>query len=196
MAHKVPLIASLVLGSLFLPAVVMAGRYHGTVIDAETGEPLSDAAVVVVWYKHAFIAFPTGDAPWHFHAARETVTDASGRFAMSAWPGIDWNPLTHLTDPQIAIFKPGYAALGPGQAGFPVRRRFGYDDLDRQLRRGTTIRLPKLTDCHQPGLALDPGDLGMFIGVPHAKIPHLLRLMSSQRTRCGFPAYHLPEGEQ
>lgn len=176
--------------------IATAGQYHGTVLDADTGQPIERAAVVIVWYKTALFAFPTGDAPEHLHAVRETVTDASGRFAVSAWRGIDWNPSTHVKPPIIVIYKPGYEPLAPG---FTPRRAFhSIEDFERQLRRGTTIRVPKLKpECvREHALVMGVEEL-LIHDVPAARIPRLLRLISSQRERCGLePLRHLPEGKE
>ncbi len=195
MANKIPLIAALVLALLPGARIATASQYHGTVLDADTGEPIQGAAVVIVWYKTALFAFP-GDAPEHLQAVKETVTDSAGRFAVSTWRGIDWNPSTHVKPPIIVIYKPGYEPLAPG---FTPRRAFhSIEDFERQLRRGTTIRLPKLKpECvREHALVMGVEEL-LIHDVPAARIPRLLRLISSQRERCGLePLRHLPEGEQ
>jgi len=171
-----------------------AGRYHGTVLDADTGQPIEGASVVIVWYRTALFAFPTGDAPEHLHAVRETVTDASGRFAVSAWRDIDWNPSTHVKTPIIVIYEPGYEPLSPPFTG---RRGFhSFEDLERKLRRGTTIHLPRLKkpECQRDGALVTGLSNLLLLHVPSARVPHLFQLINSQRERCGFKA--LPQGEQ
>src|SRR5436190_4736834 len=151
MANKVPLIVPLLLA---FSGTALACAYHGTAVDADTGEPIQGAAVVVVWYTRPYIAMPAGDAPETLHAIKETTTDAIGRFAVSTWRGIDWNPFTHVLAPTIVIYKPGYEPLSPS---FTVRRGFRSSrDLQRALRGGTTIRLPK----HTPECRLDQGFVG------------------------------------
>src|SRR5258707_80536 len=142
MANKVPLIAALALALVPHGGIATAGEYDGTVLDADTGQPIEGAAVVIVWYKTALFAFPTGDAPEHWHAVGKPVTDASGGLAVSAWRGIDWTPSTHVKTPTIVIYNPGYEPLSPPFTG---RRGFhSFEDLERKLRRGTTIHLPRL----------------------------------------------------
>jgi len=191
MANKIPGVAALSLVGLLSGAVAMAGQYHGTVVDADTGQPLPGAAVVVVWYKKLRIAFPTGDAPIHLHAVKETVTDTSGRFAMSAWRRIDWNPFTYVEVPQIVIYKPGYEPLAPG---FASQRGFtSFEDVEKAFRHGTPIRLPKLSqpECKQTGLVTGLADLGVFVDVPPSKIANLLRLIDRQRALCGMQTFYL-----
>jgi hypothetical protein len=157
------------------------------VVDADTGEPLVNAAVVVVWHTRARIGM---DAPRSLHAVRETVTDAAGHFTMAASGGIDWNPLTFVLDPDVVVYKPGYEPLCPRLA---VRRGFRtFAELDRDLRAGATIRLPRLSrpECErQRGLVTDLVELASFDDVPHERIPRLLGLLSRQRERCGLQPY-------
>jgi hypothetical protein len=70
------------------PLAAAAARYEGRVIDAETKLPLAGAVVVVIWMKQPAISI---DAVESFQAARETLTDADGRFALDATPPKTWN---------------------------------------------------------------------------------------------------------
>ena len=79
-------------------------------IDAETGKPIEGAVVVVEWHKKPRIAMG-GIA--YFHNARETLTDADGKFVLDSSPGIDWNPLTYIQEPRIIVFYPGYRPFTP-----------------------------------------------------------------------------------
>jgi hypothetical protein len=196
MARQVPVVATLILVGVLWGTATMACQFHGTVVDADTGEPLSDAAVVVVWYKKLRVALPAGDAPWHLHAVKETVTDTSGRFVMSAWRGIDWNPFTYVLVPEIVIYKPGYEPLAPA---FATARGFeSFEDVEKALRRGKTIRLPRLQspECNQRARVTGPDDLGtFFVDAPPATIANLLRLIDRQRVRCGMQLLY-PHGVQ
>src|SRR5262245_57878953 len=109
--------------------------YRGTVVDAETGEPLAGAAVVGVWFTKPYLSM---DGPQYSHKGTEVLTDAEGRFSIDASPGTDWNPFTFVVkDPWIVIFKPGY---GPLTRAYPR----GLQRLFEELKKGTTVRLPKL----------------------------------------------------
>jgi hypothetical protein len=194
MANKVSLTLLAALPLVLRSSLGTAGRYQGTVVDADTGQPIDGAAVVIVWYKETYLAFPTGDAAAHLHAVKETVTDAAGRFTLSAWRGIDWNPSTHVTTPVIIVYKPGYKALMPGSRVERGWRTF--EDVERQLRHGATIHLPKLRpECELGhGVVLSPGELPIH-HVPEARIPHLVQLINKQRERCGLsPFKYLPQG--
>ena len=83
--------------------------YEGRVIDAETKLPLADAAVVVIWMKQPAISI---DAVESFQAARETLTDADGRFALDATPPKTWNPFRPLREQlDVVVFAPGYGSF-------------------------------------------------------------------------------------
>jgi len=195
MANNVSLTMLAALPLVLRSSLATAGQYQGTVVDADTGQPIDGAAVVIVWYKETCLAFP-GDAAEHLHAVKETVTDSAGRFTVSAWRGIDWNPSTHVKTPLIIVYKPGYAALMPDSLldrGFRT-----FEDVERQLRHGARIRLPKLRpECELGrGVVRSVGELTIH-HVPEARIPHLVQLISKQRERCGLsPFKYPPQGEQ
>ncbi len=186
MAHKVLLITALLLMALVFGAGAVAGEYHGTVVDADTGRPIADAVVVVVWYKKARFAFPAGDAPIHFHAAKETMTDEAGRFATSAARKIEWNPFTRVDVPQIVIYRPGYEAFSPRDA--PRRGFASFREVEETLLDGARIRLRKLQEpeCKQTGVVTGLSSLGIILDIPPNNIPNLTRLIREQRERCGM----------
>jgi hypothetical protein len=168
---------------VFVPrGVVYAKTYHGQVLDEETGKPLEGAVVVVVWHTRPIIAM---DAPEYFHDAKEALTDAQGRFRMEASPAIEWNPFTVIKKPNIAIFQPGYepfALLRPlTRQGFK-----SFEDVDRALQKGATIKLPPLKTQEQ----LKKSGLDIAIGeVPSAKIPNLIRVINVQRKTAGLTSF-------
>jgi len=150
--------------------------YHGTVVDAETGTPLRDAAVVILWKKRPLVAMDGGE---YFHEVHEAVTDADGRFAIPASRGVDWNPLTYVKPvPEIVVYAVGHAPLAASTA---VARGFESSaDVDAALRRGTTIRLPMLTAAEK-GKFTSLGILSIGRETPHSGIANLLRLIDRQR---------------
>ena len=78
------------------------GDYRGSVIDAETGEPIEGAVVLGVWYKEV----PTVAGPKRsYYDARETVTDKNGEFSI---PGKGLIVLSNLEPMSATIFKAGY----------------------------------------------------------------------------------------
>jgi hypothetical protein len=175
--------------------------YHGKVVDAETGEPIEGAVVVVAWHKKPFLAM---DGPQYFHNAREVLTDAGGKFSVDASPGIDWNPLTYVVKPPwIAIFKPGY---GPFPIGH-VREVSIEETKQTLLEKGAVIKLPRLRIEDELRKYVSPSDLLFFSTchpslpegqcVPLERIPNLLRLTNVQAKTLGLqPLPESFEGEQ
>ncbi|BBO72195.1 hypothetical protein DSCA_61250 [Desulfosarcina alkanivorans] len=65
------------------------GPYFGQVVDADTGEPIEGASVAGVWQFEGFILLIASLT--HFATAKETVTDAEGKFTIpltSIWPPV------------------------------------------------------------------------------------------------------------
>ena len=146
--------------------------YHGKVVDAETGEPIEGAVVVVAWHKKPFLAM---DSPQYFHNAREVLTDAEGKFSVDASPGIDWNPLTYiLKDPSIAIFKPGY---GPFPTGH-VKETSIEKTKKALLEMGTVVKLPKLRTKEEMRKVTTPEDTWFAPIVHYERIPNLVRIIN------------------
>lgn len=177
------------------PGVAVAGRYHGTVLDADTGKPLSDAAVVLQWSKHPVIQFGGGET---CYAAREVLTDAVGNFSISDSPRIDWNPLTSVMRPRVAICKPGYEPLSPR---FATRRGSrSFEQLRRELKHGAVIRLPKVPDERDPmraqqhGVAFDVTDLDLIPSLPNEDVPNLIHLINIERRRFNLRPFAEPAG--
>jgi len=71
----------------------------GTVVDAETGEPLEGAVVVFEWHQ---TKGPPGLTSTVHYKTVETVTDSEGRFSV---PRV-LNPL--VNEPYFVIYKKGY----------------------------------------------------------------------------------------
>jgi hypothetical protein len=181
--------ASLIIVGAMWASDSLAGAYHGKVIDADPGEPLSGAVAVVSWMRRPIV---TMDGPAYFHDTKEALTNGEGLFSIDSRPRIDWNPFTYVPPPMVIVFKPGYEPLAPGS---PVTKTFGsFDNLRRKLLRGTVLKLPRLrpeqTDWrkHPVGLVTDLADVGLGGNTPPQRIPNLLRLIEIQRRRLGLDA--------
>lgn len=77
------------------------GPFRGQVVDAETGQPIAGANVVVQWLRDP----PSLESSTRFYDAQEAVSDADGRFEiprrthlLTAW----------VTAPGLSVFSPGY----------------------------------------------------------------------------------------
>ncbi|MGH7825038.1 MAG: hypothetical protein ACREQ7_07655 [Candidatus Binatia bacterium] len=166
------------------PVECYAEIYQGTVVDEATGEPLSDAALVVIWWTRPYIRM---NGPQYFHEAKETLTDSQGKFSMDVSPGIDWNPLTYIESPPTTIiYKPGYRPL-IGATAFLMGYR-SFSDLREDLRRGALIRLPKLESREEAKKYIALSSLNA--GVPLENIPNLLRLVNTQRKMAGITSLY------
>ncbi|MGH7795891.1 MAG: hypothetical protein ACREQ2_13540 [Candidatus Binatia bacterium] len=180
----VVLVAVLSLGFVS-PGLVCAKTYHGQLVDAETGEPLEGAVVVVVWHTEPRIAM---DPPEYFHDAKEALTDAQGKFRLEASPAINWNPFMAIKDPNIVIFKPGYEPFALLRT--LTRQGFkSFEDVDQALRKGTTIKLPKLKTTEQTRKFADASAMGIG-DLSVEKVPNLTRLLNIQRKMAGFTSFY------
>jgi hypothetical protein len=119
--------AAVILAAIVL-TLATCHRYRATIVDAESGKPLPGAVLVVVWCRYYWLAM---DHTYTFHAAEEAVTDSQGRVSITTWPAIDWDPLTRVAEPQIAISLVGYEPINE------VARR----SLPEDLLHGRTVEL-------------------------------------------------------
>jgi hypothetical protein len=90
------------------PLMYSADAIHGSVVDAETGQPLPDVAVVAFWWLSPTI---WGHEQYHkrLHII-EVVTDAAGQYVVPAWGPKPCPPGSILdnSNPQLSFFKNGY----------------------------------------------------------------------------------------
>ena len=155
-------------------------RFHGTVVDAETGKPIADAVVVFEWVKRHRLGM---DGPEYVQNVQEVVTDAAGRYSVEASPGINWNPITYLYRLDVVIFAPGYKPAAPA---FVVIKGAEYTmDTLAALEMGTVTRLQPLTPSSRIRQMLDPGVLGIADDARH-RVPKLTRVINEERRRLGF----------
>ncbi len=161
--------------------------YHGQVVDAETGTPLSDAAVTVAWLR-AGVGIDSHDLS--LLNVQETVTDSSGRFSLKVTSGLDWNPLsTRVDDPMIVIYQPGYQPLSYGTE---VRYGFKGDQLVAGLKAGITLKLRALEAAKESLRSyVSLGEVLLSASVPYNRIPNLMRAINLQRKIAGIDPYLL-----
>jgi hypothetical protein len=170
--------------NVLIPARARADVYQGTVVDEQTGEPLADAVLVVVWWTRAYIGF---ERPRDFHQAKEAVIGVNGKFSMDASPAINWNPLTYVeSPPTIIIYKPGYRPLEGDSAASRGFRTLS--DLLDALKAGTVVKLAK---------PKSRGETMRYTGVlsltganvPMESVPNLTRLVNIQRKMAGLTSF-------
>lgn len=85
------------------------GPYHGQVVDADTGKPIEGASVAGIWmFEYLHIKSSVG-----FANARETVTEANGRFTIPLTFAFTFWPFSSLEDMDLVVFKTGYDSHPP-----------------------------------------------------------------------------------
>lgn len=87
------------------------GPYHGQVVDADTGEPIEGAAVAGIWEFEGFVLFIASFT--HFANAKETVTDANGKFKLPLTFAFTFWPFSVINEMDLLVFKPGYDSRPP-----------------------------------------------------------------------------------
>ena len=173
-------------GGIFSPFPYRSlAPFSGKVIDSDSEEPLSDAAVVAVYYATWYTPFGANSREID---CQETLTDKNGEFKIPRTRR--WFAL-HRGYPyaEIMIFKPGY--------GF-----FPYDKKSEAQCASKTCpppgkyieyRLPKLISIKEKDDNLDH-----FIepDLPFSKLKQLFRLINQERVSLGYTPYPMGEEER
>lgn len=183
--------ASLLLVVLFCCEIgsAWAGAYHGQVVDAETGKPIEGAVVVVEWHKKDRVALI--EAGSSFHNAKETLTDAEGKFSLDSSRGIDWNPFTYIQyPPRIIAFYPGYRPFSPAHPE-DIGIKGGLGEIEEAFKRGVIVKLRKLNSEKEQRYFTSKGSFGPVMA-PYAMIPNLLRVINAQRKMLGMQELSIP----
>ena len=111
------------------PPVYSAPATEGSVVDADTGQPLEGVIVVAYWELKGLHAYPVG-----LMMVQEGVTGAEGRYSLPAWgPKPRWPVTGELdsTEPELLFFKSGYM------------RRYDYRDFP-DLKHTQILKLLKV----------------------------------------------------
>jgi hypothetical protein len=111
----------------------------GLVVDNDTGEPVPNAHISIIWWTKPF---PQMDGGFKFLRASEAVTDAEGRFTVSAASGVEPNPLRVVQTPLAWVAAPGYTI---GYMTYSTSNSWTW------LDRIPLSRCPVQRDVHPPG---------------------------------------------
>jgi hypothetical protein len=133
------------------PSEYSAGPTYATVVDAETKQPVEGAVVVAQWKLQGGLEFHGIGV----FVARESTTDASGKFHIDGWgplPRPREGVLDHA-DPQILVFKSGYRVANLHNYGAP-KERIGLAVRD-SAHNGSVIELRKVNAEFNRGFTAD-----------------------------------------
>ncbi len=119
-------------------SVYSAGPWRGTVLDADTKQPIEGAAVVMVWQTQQEGGFA---AVFHYLDSEERLTDKDGRFEIGAKSFTQTRGLSKVYGPKMVIFKPGYGSYPRYQVSpKPFSREANPGIFEKD---GAVVELPK-----------------------------------------------------
>lgn len=127
-------------------------RYWGKVVDAETGEPIVGAVVVIKWAEGE----PTvAGVSTRLKDVKETLTDENGEWELRGPRGenplgmvLSFIPFVYYTKrPEFIIYKPGYCPYPKGRRYIDVcKNMYVGDKRYGNVAKGSTTGLPRLTE--------------------------------------------------
>lgn len=93
-------------GCAYFPKIYLADDVYGTVVDEETGEPISDVIVLIYWELSGGVFHPQTEGYLVFE---EAVTDVNGDYKFSAWgPKLTVSGYVNDSNPFLKFYKRGY----------------------------------------------------------------------------------------
>ncbi len=143
------------------------GPFRARIVDVETGEGIPGVAVLVVWWER--VPNPV-QGQRRFFAARETVTDAEGRFTTPRLSPPFFG--FRILPADIALFAPGYAEQSE-HVTLPSGQPF-VDPTEIRMRRLRTRDEFDTKSRARPG------------GVPDDQMPGFLRSINVERAMLGL----------
>ena len=150
---------------LLFAAVILCGlyfllftvEYHGTVIDADTGQPIEGVIVVAEWVEVQRSWFGIAGRNTRTGKVKETLTDKQGKWSMVG-PRGDWAKkllfFSYLRSPEFIVWKPGYCSYPKSDFLDPCKKM-----TPRVFGKGETVELPQLTNREDRRRAM-PGPIG------------------------------------
>ena len=117
-AAVVTLLAGLLIGAW--PEAAAGAAFRGTVVDAETGQPLQGVVIFAAWFRR-YTGIVHGWVGNDYYASEETVSGPDGKFVLkdhSTWTFLPF--ITKIDGPGFTIFKAGYGQWRfQGSAAWP-----------------------------------------------------------------------------
>jgi hypothetical protein len=156
------------------------GPFMGKVVDAETGEPIEGAVILIVF---SLESSSLGGSVNSFADAIETLTDAQGEFKFTP-KRINFFKMNASWDDncQVSIFKPGYGAY-PGH-------HQAYSSWNKKQSRlipedeYITYYLPRLATIEERKKNLR--NVPAPAGIPNGKMPTMRRLEDEEYVNVGI----------
>lgn len=148
-------IPAIFLSLMLMTTSACAATFSGTVVDADTGQPIEGAVVVAKWMEE--LATPAGPSQG-LKDVKETLTDKEGRWEIKGPKGRDVGKVGALTSfltgatittpPEFIIYKPGYCPYPKGYFIDACEKMYvtETDPPCDDIGCGETVGLPKLTE--------------------------------------------------
>jgi hypothetical protein len=97
-------------GVLGAPTAEAAGPWRAQVVDAESGQPLADLAVLAIWHRHpaGHHPIPIGIGKAGYFASDETVTGPDGWFTIPARVLFNPSLALRVVGPELTLFRAGH----------------------------------------------------------------------------------------
>ena len=177
-------LATLLIASVCFPVMSeSAGPWKGQVVDKDTGKSLEGAVVLARWEKRytSFVGEMGGN---EYYDSEEVVTDAEGRFVISARQTWTVNPFSEIYGPEFFIFKAGY-----GRWQFRDFDKWWKQDPERERAErerftadGALLELPPLkTEQERREFSGH-----MPLGMPAVRMPKYLEELNRNRQSLGL----------
>lgn len=167
-------------GGLFSPfPCLYLPSFKGKVIDADTKETISGAAVLTVYYKEW-----TSVAGSNTFAVdgQEILTNEKGEFKIP-W-AMRWFPLYRgYSEGKVIIFKPGYGVFPRHRRSKAVGERKTWPPPWKYI----VYELPKLKTREEKR-----SNLPMRPEIPHEKMRNFIKLINEERISLGFSPLTIP----
>jgi hypothetical protein len=156
------------------------GPFMGKVVDAETGDPIAGAAVLIGFYTKGD---SVGGWVYRFADAVETLTDDKGEFHFSPKRLTLFRTMS-IWDKRcrISIFKPGYGAYPNNSETFSVPILTPSRFIPENER--ITFHLPRLLTLEERMENLY--NIENPAGITNDKMPNLQKLESEERVNVGL----------
>lgn len=172
-----------------------APAFKGTLLDADTKQPIEGAVVVAQYEKETMNIFGGGSGNSIINV-RETLTDKDGRFRIPSYTTFV-DPLSWQSYIVIIIFKPGYVNLGYDLSKYFSVKEQKQDEypwskeLKVKFPGNGVVELPRVKTREDRLKVLQDVDIP-GPGVPAKMMPILIRVYNEENSYLGFQPISLP----